>query len=314
INGIAVPAYALDAHRRLSTLLATANCVAASSIVAAALPMDSIDAAVGDVSAARGVADVIKHLQHVVSAHDRRPHKLQAPVSFRIVPQVHGACSDALHDLRQRIEECFCSFSDNPMLVENHQGERKFLSVGVFHNQHLVNQIDHVALAIAHIAALSERRLHRLLDADVTGLSPQLAIRPGLDVGLVVAHKAALESIARIKFLAQPVSLHTGESSGGQEDYMSMAIPAIARLYEMLQSIRQILAAELLAILVALDQRAPPTASHTAAVHTCARRYVQKMTGDRATGADTEALLKLFDSEEWQALSSCDMSASVLSD
>ena len=90
-----------------------------------------------------------------------------------------------------------------------------------------------------------------------TGLSPQLALRPGLDAGLVVAHKAALDSVARIKVLAQPVSLHTGESSGGQEDYMSMAIPTIHRLYEMLHLSQQTLAYEFLAVLVALDQRPP---------------------------------------------------------
>jgi len=184
-------------------------------------------------------------------------------------------------------------------LVESPGGGQQFLSVGVFHNQHLVNQVDHVALATAHVAALSERRLHRLLDAQVTGLSPQLALRPGLDVGLVVAHKAALDSVARIKVLAQPVSLLTGESSGGQEDYMSMAIPAIHRLYEMLRLAQQTLAYEFLATLVALDQR-PPAGSTAAAMHASGRGCVKKMTGDRAPGPDVEALLELFDSEAWQ--------------
>lgn len=66
---------------------------------------------------------VVKHLQQLVSGRDYRPHKFQAPVSFRVVPQIQSACSDALRDLRQGIEGCFCSYFDNPILVENHRHE-----------------------------------------------------------------------------------------------------------------------------------------------------------------------------------------------
>ncbi|MDH3451898.1 MAG: aromatic amino acid lyase [Gammaproteobacteria bacterium] len=303
INGIAAtPAYAIDAHRRLSALLASANCIAALSMLSAAVPLDSIDTAVGEVSAAHGVAEVLAHLRRVVSGQDYRPHTLQAPVSFRVVPQVHGAFADALHDLRNRVENCFSSFSDNPMLAENRDGESRFLSVGVFHNQHLANQIDHVAVATAHVAVLSERRLHRLLDAQVTGLTPQLAEQPGLHAGLVVAHKASLDLIARLKVLAQPVSLHTGESSGGQEDYMSMAIPAIHRLYQMACLTQHTLAYEFLAILVALDQRPPRADSPAAKLYASGRRIVQKTPGDRAPGPDVEALFELLEGEDWQSL------------
>ena len=131
----------------------------------------------------------------------------------------------------------------------------RFLSVGLFHNQHLVNQADHVALALAHVGSLSVRRLHRLLSSQNTGLNPQLAGRPGLDAGLVVAHKAALGIVARLKILANPVSILTSESSAGQEDYMSMAFPTISRLYDMVELVKLILAYECLGGLTALSLR-----------------------------------------------------------
>ncbi len=304
INGIAAaPAYALDAHRLLSGVLVHANATAALSMLAAATPLDSIDPAVARVTEATGVGEVVDHLVRLTAGvAGTPPHRLQSPVSFRVVPQVHGAFADALHDLRRCIEDCLSNFSDNPLLTRNRRGEEKFLSVGVFHNQHLSNQIDHVALASAHVTALSERRLHRLLDAEVTGLSPQLAARPGLDAGLVTAQKAALDLIARTRVLAQPVSLHTGESSGGQEDYMSMAIPAIHRLYEMAALARQTLACETLAILAALGQRALPEASPAGALYAAARRCVPLTPGDRSPGPDIEALLALFEVGEWQQL------------
>ncbi len=303
INGIAAaPAYAIDAHRRLHTLLASANAIAAMSMISAALPLDSIAPAVADASAIPGIASVLERLQNVARGQAYRPHTLQAPVSFRVVPQVHGAFASALDDLRSRVEDCFSSFSDNPMLTKDGAGELRFLSVGVFHNQHLVNQIDHVALALAHVAGLSERRLHRLLDTQVTGLAPQLATEPGVHAGLVVAHKAALDFVARLKVLAQPVSLHTGESSGGQEDYMSMAIPAIHRLYQMVYLTQQTLAYEFLAVLVALDHRPPSDATPASELYASGRRTVDRMSGDRAPGPDAEALFDLLESEDWQVL------------
>ena len=81
------------------------------------------------------------------------------------------------------------------MVPEDASSGGRLLSVGLFHNQHLVNQVETVALALAHVRCLSERRLHRMMNPENTGLSAQLAARPGLDAGLVVTHKASLDGI-----------------------------------------------------------------------------------------------------------------------
>ena len=204
LSGVAAaPACAIDVHRRLARLLRTATAVAAVSCEGAAVPKDAFHPALKAVCAEPGSNAVIDWLQPYFAASRVRPQTLQAAVSFRVIPQVHGALYDALTGLRGRVEAALRSFSGNPLLATTGQGDA-LLSVGLFHNQHLVNQAEQVAVALCHIGALSSRRLHRLLDAAATGLNPQLAARPGRDAGLVVTHKAALGLAARLKQLAAP--------------------------------------------------------------------------------------------------------------
>jgi len=299
INGVcAAPALAMDAFYRVDDLLALANLVAAVSIEALAAPKDAIDPAVARVSSLPGIGKTIETLRRHLNHSQIEAFNLQAPVSYRVTPQVHAALLDGLAGLRDQIENCLVDFSDNPLM----DGER-LLSVGSFHNQHLVNQAEQVALALAHLGSLSERRLHRLLAAENTGLSPQLAARPGLDAGLVVTQKASLDLSARLRVLAQPVSLYTGESSGGQEDYMSMAIPALQRLFEMAQLTRIMLAYELLAGLCALRLRAQQPGDGVAAVRDYFEPMIKPLVRDRSPGPDVEILLEHFSSEAFIRLS-----------
>jgi histidine ammonia-lyase len=290
INGVcAAPALAMDVFYELEELLDLAQLVAAVSLEGLAAPRDSIDPVVGRVSSEPAITKVIETLRKHLNHSQIIPHKLQAPVSYRVIPQVHGALLDALARLREKIEYCLRDFSDNPLM----DGER-LLSVGSFHNQHLVNQVEQVALALAHVGSLSERRLHRLLSADNTGLNDQLAARPGLDAGLVVTQKASIDLAARLRLLAQPLSLHTSETSAGQEDYMSMAIPAIYRLYDMAQLSRMILAYELLAGLTALRMRKQTPGDGVAAVVEHFDLLIAPLERDRSPATDVETILQQF--------------------
>lgn len=301
INGVtAAPAYALDAYRRLRQQLTLANIVAAVSMEGLAAPKDAVDPALVAIAPEPGVGMIIQALQRYLGHSQIEPVKLQAPVSYRIIPQVHGALFDALQQLRRRIELTLTGFTDNPLMVrdDSPQGGR-LLSVGLFHNQHLVNQVEQVALALAHVGCLSERRLHRLLNPHNTGLAPQLAARPGLDAGLVVAHKASLGLAAQLRLLAQPISLATGDSSGGQEDYMSLALPAISRLYDMAELVTSMLAYELLAGLIALDQRDAHPGDGVEAVRIYIRQFIPPLKQDRSLGPDVERLQQVLGSEEF---------------
>ena len=160
-----------------------------------------------------------------------------------------------------------------------------------------------MALALAHLGSLSERRLHRLLSADCTGLNPQLAARPGVDAGLVVTQKASIDLAARLRLLAQPVSLHTSETSDGQEDYMSMAIPAISRLYDMAYLSRAMLAYELLAGIIAVRMREQTPGDGVAAVLDYFAEIIAPLEQDRAPAADVETILEHFTAEAFAQLS-----------
>ena len=279
----------MDKFYRLDDLLGLASLVAAVSLDGLAAPRDSIEPVVGQLSSEVGIGKIIDSLRKHLNHSQIEPHKLQAPISYRVIAQVHGAMYEALGRLREKIEYCLTDFSDNPLM----DGAR-MLSVGSFHNQHLVNQVEHVALALAHVGCLSERRLHRLLSEDYTGLNAQLAARPGLDAGLVVAHKASIDLAARLRLLAQPVSLFTSETSGGQEDYMSMAIPALTRLEEMEQLSRAILAYELLAGITAVRMRAQIPGDAVVAVIDYFDPLIAALERDRSPAPDVETILLHF--------------------
>jgi histidine ammonia-lyase len=295
INGIcAAPALAMDAFHQLEQVLGLANLVAAVSIEGLAAPKDAIDPVVAQLNSEAGIKKTLEILRKHLNHGQIEVFKLQAPISYRVIVQVHGALYEALQRMREKIEYCLVDFSDNPLM----DGDRT-LSVGSFHNQHLANQVDHLALALAHVGCLSERRLHRMMAADNTGLNAQLAARPGLDAGLVVAHKASIDLAARLRLLAQPVSLLTSETSDGQEDYMSMAIPAISRLYEMAQLSRGVLAYELLAGITALRQRRQVPGDGVAALIDYFDALIPAMERDRSPAPDIEILLEHFDNPDF---------------
>lgn len=298
VNGVcAAPASAMHAFYRLDDTLALANLVAAVSIEGLAAPRDAFDPVVAELSSFGGIGKTIENLRRHLNHSGIAVFKLQAPVSYRVVPQVHGALHDSLAALRVQIEACLVDFSDNPLM----SGEL-LLSVGSFHNQHLVNQVEAVALALAHVGALGERRLHRLLDAECTGLESQLAARPGVDAGLVAAQKACIDLSARLRQLAQPLSLFTAESSAGQEDYMALAMPAISRLFEMADLCRVIFAYELLGGLCALRLRGEKAGDGVTAVNEYFAGILPPWEGDRSPGPDAETILQHFDEETFKAL------------
>ena len=298
INGVcAAPALAMHAFYQLDELLSLANLVAAVSLEGLAAPKDSLDAGLGKLSSEPGVGKIITAMRKHLNHSQVTAFKLQAPISYRVIPQVHGALFDALTLLRQKIENSLVDFSGNPVML----GEN-LLSVGLFHNQHLVNQVEQVALALAHLGALSERRLHRLMNNEFTGLPAQLASRPGLDAGLVVVHKASIDLAARLRQQAQPLSLFTAESSSGQEDYMSLAVPAILRLGDMAELVRAMLAYELLAGIIAVRMRPQKAGDSVVTLLDYYQASIASFDSDRSPGADVESILQGFDSETVKAL------------
>ncbi|MDP5170943.1 MAG: histidine ammonia-lyase [Bacteroidia bacterium] len=167
---------------------------------------------------------------------------VQDPYSFRCIPQVHGASKDALRYVRQVLEIELNSVSDNP-LVFPEQG--KVLSGGNFHGQPLALSLDFLAIAVAELASISERRTYQLLSGQ-RGLPLFLVANPGLNSGLMIPQYTAASIVSQNKQLCTPASVDTIPSSNNQEDHVSMGANAATKCYQVLQNLHHVLAIELL--------------------------------------------------------------------
>jgi histidine ammonia-lyase len=298
INGVAVApaaAFELSSHLRRTLELATASAAAAAEGLGASV--EAYDEASARLRPEPGVAATIAALQRLLAGSQIRRRQRQPPVSFRIVPQVHGACLAALGRLDTAIVAEWRAIGDNPVFIadENDAAFGRLLHTGNFHCATLTGEVEAASLAFSQVALLSERRLHRLLDRRISGLSPQLAKRPGLDAGLVILHKAALGLTARIKSLATPPSLMHGESSFGQEDVMTMIFPGLDRLAEIERLTRGVLVRELYAALVAIDERGETPGHAIAALRASVRAEIPPYDGDRPYSAELERLAELVE-------------------
>ena len=295
INGVAAsPAYAIEVARRVARVAALLTLIAAATVEAMAASLEPYDAEVGRLRPEPGIARVAGRLRrHLVGTTIARVAH-QGPISLLVIPQVMGALDDALAHTRAAIATELRSISDNPVFVDDADGGR-ILATGTFHNQHLTLSIEALALALAHAAGLGVRRLHRLLDGRYSGLAHQLSLRPGMDAGLVILHKATLALEARIMLLAAPVSLHQGEASFGQEDVAPMIFPALDRLAEMAELARLIGAYELYAACVGLDQRRAAAGDDVESLKALVRAVVPPYDGDRSYGPEIEVVESLLD-------------------
>lgn len=294
INGVAAaPAVAWHALRRLRATRRLAGQVAAMAVEGLAAPLEPYHPAVAGLRPDPRLADAAAEIIALVagSAIDRAGR--QAPVSFRVIPQMHGVFSDALDGLEMAVLREMTSVGDNPAFLADADDPAggRLLHAGNFHAAALTHMVEGAALALAQAGLLSERRLHRLLDPRFSGLSPQLAKRPGLDAGLITVHKAVLGHAARLRSLAVPPSLQHGDSSFGQEDVMTMTLPALDRLAEMDRLVRIMLVHEAYTAAVALDQRGQAPGAGVEACRATVRAVVPAYEGDRSYGPEIESLM-----------------------
>lgn len=176
----------------------------------------------------------------IVASHSGCP-RVQDAYSIRCAPQVHGATRDALAYVRRVLETELASVTDNPLMTS----DGSFVSAGNFHGQPVALAADHLALAAAGLGAISERRIERLLNPDLSGLPAFLARRPGLDSGLMIAQYTAASLASDNKVLAHPSSADSIPVSGAQEDHVSMGASAARKACEVVSGSAYIVATEL---------------------------------------------------------------------
>ncbi|MBP0491924.1 histidine ammonia-lyase [Pararoseomonas indoligenes] len=218
--------------------------------------------------------------------------RVQDPYSIRCQPQVMGACLDALDHAASVLEREANAVTDNPLVT----AEGEVLSGGNFHAEPVAFAADHIALALAEIGALSERRIALLTDPALSGLPAFLVREGGLNSGFMIAQVTAAALASEQKALAHPRSVDSLPTSANQEDHVSMATGAALRLVPMADNLRDILAIELLAAAQAVEFHRPLRSSEPLEdAHAAVRGVAAAWDRDRFMAPDIAAVAGLID-------------------
>ncbi len=286
-----------DLGARLLDQATVSAALAVALVGASARPFSPRVLALGGNDAAQRIGLRLVELLDRDGLSDERP---QPPVSFRVVPQVHGALARALDELAATAERRLRSVTDSPVLLDAQDGEPEGLyPVGGFHAIDVTLRLEAVAVAAAQVTNLVEKRLHRLLDSRFSGLPEQLARRPGVQAGAVSLHKAVVGLAAENRLLASPASIHAIDTSTGQEDVQAFTFLAAERLEAILGNLEAALACELVALRQAAHLRGDePAGPLLAAVVGRLAGVVDPLDEDRTLSPDVERVRDLLHSGE----------------
>jgi histidine ammonia-lyase len=299
----------------LSLALRDADILVDSADVAAALSLDALrgspgafDARIMHARAYVGAATTARNLAHLNEGSQiRESHRsaekdprVQDAYSVRCTPQVHGAVRDALAQARAMAAVELNSATDNPLVfvkeagsIEERSGD--IISGGNFHGQPLAMAADQVAVALATLAGISERRIEQMTNPLTSMLPAFLTPEPGLNSGFMIAQVTAAALTSENKALAVPHSVDSISTSGNQEDYVSMGMSGARRLKQMLENLRNTIAIELLCACQGIDLLAPlKTGTLARKAYEAVRAKSAQVTEDRPLAAEIEAVSALL--------------------
>jgi histidine ammonia-lyase len=242
----------------------------------------------GQVASAARLLRLLRNSEIRESHRDGDP-RIQDAYSLRCMPQVHGAAWQALDYAASVLEVEANSATDNPLIFPE-QGA--VTSAGNFHAQVVSQALDFVCLVLADLAAISERRVERLLNPDLSqGLPAFLAGDPGLESGLMIAQVTACDLLGEMRVLAHPASCDSVPTSANQEDHISMGLAAARKLRRSVTCLQYVAAVELAAAAQALEHRRPLRGGvGVEATHAAVRRSVAPLDGDRSLSRELEEL------------------------
>lgn len=278
----------------------------ASAVVCGALTTEAVlgsrrpfDARIHDVRGQRGQIDAAAMYRHLltetseIADSHHNCDKVQDPYSLRCQPQVMGAC---LTQLRQSAEVLLVeanAVSDNPLVFAQ---ENEVVSGGNFHAEPVAMAADNIALAIAEVGALSERRIALMMDKHMSQLPPFLVRNGGVNSGFMIAQVTAAALASENKALSHPHSVDSLPTSANQEDHVSMAPAAGRRLWEMAANTRGVLAVEWLAACQGIDLREGlKSSSQLEQARHVLREHVTHYDDDRFFAPDIDKAMQLLE-------------------
>jgi histidine ammonia-lyase len=302
LNGTQVStALALAAVFRTENLLSAAlmaGAMSSDAIKGSDTPFDRRIQNVRGHGGQNAVAGVLRNLMRgsEIRASHEDCDRVQDPYSIRCQPQVMGACLDVLRHVCSVLETEANAVTDNPLVFAD---SSVVLSGGNFHAEPVALAADYLALAIAEIGALSERRIALLIDAHLSGLPGFLVAEGGLNSGFMMAQVTAAALASENKSHAHPASVDSLPTSANQEDHVSMATFAARRLHTMIDNVADIVAIELLAATQGIQFRrfksSPPIEDVIAAIREISPKYEE----DRSLASDIRRVAATVDNGDF---------------
>jgi histidine ammonia-lyase len=293
----------------LSLALREAGILVDSADVAASLSLDALrgspgafDARIMHARAYAGAATTARNLANLNEGSQiRESHRsaekdtrVQDAYSLRCTPQVHGAVRDSLAQAREIAAVELNSATDNPLVFVRDANNGDIISGGNFHGQPLAMAADQMAIAIATLGGIVERRIEQMTNPLTSMLPAFLTPEPGLNSGFMIAQVTAAALTSENKALATPHSVDSISTSGNQEDYVSMGMSGARRLQRMLINLRHTIAIELLCACQGIDLLAPlQTGTLAQKVHATVRAKSPKVTEDRPLAPDIDSVATL---------------------
>jgi histidine ammonia-lyase len=289
----------------------TADVAAALSLDALRGSPDAFDARIMHARAYAGAATTARNLAHLNEGSQiRESHRsaakdprVQDAYSLRCTPQVHGAVRDSLAQAREMAAVELNSATDNPLVFVRDAKNGDIISGGNFHGQPLAMTADQVAIAIATLGGIVERRIEQMTNPLTSMLPAFLTPEPGLNSGFMIAQVTAAALTSENKALATPHSVDSISTSGNQEDYVSMGMSGARRLERMLQNLRHTIAIELLCACQGIDLLAPlQTGSLAKKAYEAVRAKSARVTDDRPLAPEIEAISALVANGKFSAI------------
>lgn len=211
--------------------------------------------------------------------------RVQDGYSLRCMPQVHGASRDAIEYVKSVVKVEINSVTDNPLLFPE---EGEVISGGNFHGQPLALAMDFLGIALSELANISERRIERLVNPNLSGLPAFLTEKGGLNSGYMITQYTAASLVSENKILAHPASVDSIPTSANQEDHVSMGTTAARKARNILENVQYVMAIELLCALQGIDLRGGTPGKGTKIAHQVARMRIPKLKEDRIAYLDIE--------------------------
>ena len=291
--------------------LVTAERNTSAAVLAGALSLDAImgsdtpfDARIHALRPHAGQVLAASHYRRLMAGSEiRKSHlqnddRVQDPYSFRCQPQVMGACLDLLVQARRMLLVEANGVSDNPLVFAE---DGAVLSGGNFHAEPVAFAADMIAMAIAEVGSLSERRMAALIDSTISLLPPFLIRNPGLNSGFMIPQCTTAALMSENKQLAHPASIDSAPTSANQEDHVSMATHGARRLILMNANLARIVAIEMMAAVEGIDFRRPLKSSPILEkAHALVRKVAHPRPDDRGFSDEIEAVAAQIEVGDYQ--------------